>query len=82
MRYANKTEQELIEIALGIQDASNLSGVVHSFSEALSRLWEIAHEKNEGTRWVNRHRISRLFADKIISLSGEIREGDLCATYK
>ena len=56
--------------AVVVQDACNLSGVVHSFAEVVSRIWEEAHEKGKGTDWVNKHPICMLFADKILSLAG------------
>lgn len=71
-----RTEQELIKEALEVQNACNLSGVVHSFSKAMSDLWELANKEGKGTTWVNTHRVSRLFADKILSLSGAVKLGD------
>lgn len=65
----HRTERELIEEALQVQDACNLSGVVHSFSRAMTDLWEIAREKGEGTHFVNTHRVSVLYADKCRHLS-------------
>ena len=55
--------------AIFCQDACNLSGVVHTFSEILSRLWDEARVKGKGTTYVNTHPISILFADKITSLA-------------
>ncbi len=57
--------------ALDIQDASNLSGVVHSLSSVLGKIWEECHKVEErGTKWVNEHPISILYSSKIASLSG------------
>jgi hypothetical protein len=56
--------------AITVQDACNLSGVVHSFSAIVSRIWEEARMKNEGTDWVNGHPICVLFASKIADLVG------------
>ncbi len=56
--------------ALLSQSASNLSGVVHMFSRVVSNLWHEANKINEGTRWVNNHPVSRLFASQIHYLSG------------
>lgn len=67
-----KTENELIREAWLVQDACNLSGVVHSFSRSISRLWQIADEENRDTFWVNQHIISKLYADKIKQLAGEL----------
>lgn len=71
-----RTQEELILEAIQAQDACNLSGVVHSFSRAMRRLWDIAHEQGHGTDWVNTHRVARLYADKIQSLTGPIQLGD------
>lgn len=65
--------KEMIEkhsqTAIDIQSASNLAGVVHTFVNVLTDLWEISRELNEGTDWVNHHPISVLFASKISSLT-------------
>lgn len=71
-----KTEQELIKEAIDVQMACNLSGIVHSFSRAMADLWEIAREKGKGTDFVNTHRVARLYASKIQSLSGDVKLGD------
>jgi hypothetical protein len=63
------TEAEMARVALQVQDAVNLSGVVHSFSAVLTDLWKLADERNEGTLWVNTHPVSVLFADKITDLA-------------
>jgi hypothetical protein len=60
--------------ALAVQDACNLSGVVHAWSRSLSAIWERARECGEGTGWVNAHPINVLFASKVSSLTGS--EGD------
>ncbi len=58
------------EDALMVQSACNLSGVVHSFSEILSRLVEEAQKEGKGTDWVNTHPICVLFAEQIKHLTG------------
>ena len=55
--------------ALDAQSACNLSGIVHSFSNILHRVWEEAREQNKGTDWVNEHPICRLFAEQIAHLT-------------
>ena len=65
----NRTEAQLLREAIQVQDACNLSGVVHSFSRAISDLWEIARAKEHGTEWVNTHPVSILYSDKIRHLS-------------
>lgn len=65
-----KTMQELAKQALDVQDACNLSGVVHSFSEAIRNLREIARAEGwEGTEAINRHPICLLYSSKIASLT-------------
>jgi len=71
-----RTESELIKEAIDVQLACNLSGVVHSFARAMTDLWKIANELGKGTEFVNTHRVSRLYASKIQSLSGDVKFGD------
>ena len=56
--------------ALDVQSACNLSGVVHDFSRVVSELWDEANRLGEGTDWVNRHPICRLYAEQIMHLAG------------
>ena len=63
-----RTIKQLAQEALDVQDACNLSGVVGSFKAALSDLW--GQPDCKGTDWVNRHPVSRLWADKIAHLTG------------
>ena len=65
------TYQEAAATALQVQDAVNLSGVVRSFSEATSAVWEEAHRTNKGTGWVNTHPIATLFLFKLRELNGD-----------
>lgn len=65
------TLQDAANRALNAQDAVNLSGVVHTFSEVLTEaLWPEAHRLSLGTAWVNTHPITRLFVAKLTELSG------------
>lgn len=57
--------------ALDSQSACNLSGIIHSFSDILRRVWEEARHNGKGTDWVNEHPICRLFAEQISHLSKE-----------
>ena len=66
---ALELEKKLLAEAWQVQDACNLSGVVHSFSRGLEKLWGIARVLGEGTDWVNRHPFSRLYADKVRDLT-------------
>ena len=59
--------------AIVIQDACNLSGVVHAFSDILSRMCDAGLDTDAR----NRHPISIMFADKIASLSGVLAGGDI-----
>ncbi len=56
--------------AILVQDACNLSGVVHSFSRVMSLLSEISNRQRRGTDWKNHHPIAVLYASKIASLTG------------
>lgn len=63
--------------ALSIQHASNLSGIVATFHDVMSVLWEEARKRNEGTDWVNKHPVSKLFAAQINWVStGQIADLD------
>jgi hypothetical protein len=64
------TYRELAQQSLDIQDACNLSGVVHAFSRGMDVLWVEAREgEGKGTDWVNQHPIVTLFLDKLASLN-------------
>jgi hypothetical protein len=58
----------LAKEALAVQDACNLTGVVHSFSRAVTRLRRCL--PGESTRTYNTHPIVRAWIDKLVSLSG------------
>ena len=62
-----RTVDELLVEAFMVQDACNLSGVVHSFSTALSDLRE---NGINNTADLNTHPVSILYADKIAHLTG------------
>lgn len=63
-----KSLPELAREALDVQDACNLSGVVHGFSRAITALRECL--PNAGTSEINSHPICVLWADKIAHLTG------------
>jgi hypothetical protein len=63
------TYKAIAQQALDVQDACNLSGVVHAFSRAMTELWDEAHRTGQGTEWVNTHPIVTLFIDKLASLN-------------
>jgi hypothetical protein len=57
--------------AISVQDACNLSGVVRSWGNVVSRIWEEAREDSgRGTEWVNMHPINVMYASKVASLTG------------
>ena len=62
----NRMQNLLVE-AYQCQDACNLSGVVHSFSRAMTELREICPDL--GTQFYNEHPIAILYASKIHSLA-------------
>jgi len=65
-----KTIQQAALSALEVQNACNLTGVLHSYSNAMKIVREESHRLGKGTDWINNHPISRLYADKVASLSG------------
>lgn len=56
--------------AMNVQDACNLSGVVHSFSQVLPRIWQEVIKEGGGTDAVNRHPICVMYASQIVHLAG------------
>jgi hypothetical protein len=74
--------------AIDAQSACNLSGIVHSFSSVMTRIWAEAHALGKGTDWANGHPIARLYAEQIAHLTGAgtpsdgeswTRAHDICA---
>jgi hypothetical protein len=63
----SKTMKQLAQDALNVQDACNLSAVVHGFSRTITDLRELV---TSGTDAINQHPICILWADKIASLTG------------
>jgi hypothetical protein len=61
-----KTLQDLAKEALAVQDACNLSGVVHGFARCMSTMCEM----NMDTDTRNGHPITLLWVDKVAHLSG------------
>lgn len=56
-------------LALASQSACNLSGIAHGLADVIGRVWEEARAKGEGTDYVNRHSIVRLYAEQIYFLA-------------
>lgn len=71
------TDKEIAQEALDVQDACNLSGVVHSFSRIMSAL----SEKGLGTDAKNTHPAAILFASKIASLTGSEHGSAFSSAY-
>jgi hypothetical protein len=59
----------LAKDALLVQDACNLSGVVHSLSRAMHAIWEVSNRKGLGTDYVNQHPIVAMYLDKLCQLN-------------
>lgn len=59
---------DLAREALAVQDACNLTGVVHSFARTCTRLRRCM--PGQGTRTYNTHPIVRLWVDKLASMTG------------
>ena len=70
------TYQEAAQTAIDVQDACNLSGVVHSMGLAVSAVWDEARRQGKGTEFVNSNPIMYLYIDKLASLN---RTQCLCA---
>ena len=77
-----RTLAELAREALLVQDACNLSGVVHGFSRAMTDLRE--HLEAEGgfsTEKLNRHPICVLWADKVVHLTQQYNDENVGEAY-
>ena len=65
-----KTIEQLAREAIDIQDAWDLSGVVHAFSQVMTTLREHARAGGwEDTDELNQHPIAIMWASKIASLT-------------
>lgn len=71
--------KELAQTVLQVQDACNLSGVVHSWSRAITELRTACPEL--GTDGINRHPINVMFADKVADLTGSRDIGNFMTAY-
>lgn len=71
------------KLALDVQDASNLSGVAHTFTtDVLPALWQEARDHGQGTDYVAQHPVTLLFLDKLASLAGTHLAADLSLAYQ
>lgn len=72
-----RTWKEMAQEALAVQDACNLSGVVHSFSTIITEVrTRLDSEGKGGTDNVNTHPVCVLFSDKVAHLTGTQHFGD------
>jgi len=53
------------EMAMHSQCACNVSGLVHTLAETISRVWNEAHRDGHGTDWVNNHPLVRLYVEQL-----------------
>lgn len=60
--------QRACKNSLDVQDACNISGVLHSFLEDLAAVR--AHPGNSGTDWIRRHPVVVLYVDKLFDMVG------------
>jgi hypothetical protein len=61
-----KTIKQLAQSALDVQSASNISGVLHSYTQAMV----VLRSEMQSTVDVNQHPISRLYASQVHFLAG------------
>mgnify|MGYP000263824092 CR=1 FL=1 len=73
------TLQQACQVALYVQSACNLSGVAHSFAEAMHVLRDLP--ECTGTKFANEHPVALLFATQIASLAGVKHDGAEWAAY-
>lgn len=81
-RYRMREDPVLVKWAndaILVQDAVNLSGIVHSFSKALS---DLRASGIQNTADLNRHPISVLFSSKIASLTGSESFDEFSKAYQ
>jgi hypothetical protein len=58
------------EFAKHSQGACNLSGLAHSLSKVITKVWAEARVQGHGTDWVNNHPIVRLYVEQMYYLAG------------
>lgn len=72
------TIDEAAKLALGCQDACNLSGVLFSFADAMHAICDEATAQKHGTEWKNTHPVVTVFLEKLMDLN-RYRVGDSVA---
>jgi hypothetical protein len=75
-----KTIGQMARDCILVQDACNLSGVVHSFSSAISDLRKIF--PNASTEEINKNPVCVLYSSKISSLTGSENANDFSKAYQ
>jgi hypothetical protein len=66
-----RTMKDLCKEAIDIQDACNLSGVVHGFSRTITELRRLLEQEGDfSTGKLNQHPVCVLYSSKIASLTG------------
>ncbi len=60
----------IFQNAIDIQEATNLSGVVHQFSRDMKVICEQVRAAGGDTKHVNHHPVCRLYAEEIAWLAG------------
>ena len=74
--------RRLAQDALTVQDASNLSGVLHSFADGVVKVLRPEMQlRHQDGYWVNHHPISQLFTDKLAALSGMQHDDGLTLSH-
>jgi hypothetical protein len=70
-RYENASWVDLARDAYNVQNACNLSGVIHSFAHVIVRVRTLLESEGKGgTDAVNQHPVCVMYADKIGHLTG------------
>lgn len=64
----SKSIRHLMQQALQVQDACNLSGVLYSWAEAMRELRDM--DPDHDTEFYNTHPLNVLYASKVSSLTG------------
>lgn len=77
-----RTLKELAKEAVEVQDALNLSGVIHAFSRAITELREnLSAAGSVSTDDINHHPICILWSSKIASLTDSEGDGKFSWAY-
>lgn len=72
---------ESYQIALDVQDACNLSGIVRAWVVEIDKLNAYARANGKGTEFINDHAINKLFANKLADLCGASTFGEYFVAY-